>query len=160
MLILDEATSAIDAQSERLIHEALRNFTKGRITFLITHSVSQSILDFVTRVVVMDQGKLIASGPHEELIRTCPVYQRLYKAQIQQKTVHDEQQELLASSAETSQPQASTESEPHVGPPHIIPLHPEIGRQTDRLSVLQSTDSPDTAESADEEPGSNPSGIA
>ncbi|MDB5338708.1 MAG: Xenobiotic-transporting ATPase, partial [Planctomycetaceae bacterium] len=62
ILILDEATSAIDAQSEFLIHKALATFTKDRTTFIITHSVSQSILDLVTRIVVMEQGQLVAIG--------------------------------------------------------------------------------------------------
>ncbi|MEZ6046276.1 MAG: ABC transporter ATP-binding protein [Planctomycetaceae bacterium] len=86
ILILDEATSAIDAQSEILIHQALREFSPGRTIFLITHSVSPSILDFVTRVAVMDQGKLIAVGPHETLILSCPVYQKLYHAQTYQRS--------------------------------------------------------------------------
>ncbi len=84
ILILDEATSAIDAQSERLIHETLREFAQGRTVFLITHAVSQSILDLVDRIVIMDQGRLIAAGPHETLMEVCPVYQRLYRAQVHQ----------------------------------------------------------------------------
>src|SRR5262249_53368075 len=47
ILILDEATSAIDAQSERLIHETLQTFVKGRTTFIITHSVTPSILQLI-----------------------------------------------------------------------------------------------------------------
>jgi len=90
ILILDEATSAIDAQSERLIHQALREFVKGRTTFLITHSVSQSILDFVTRIVVMDQGRIVAVGPHETLLEACPLYARLYKAQVRQRATADD----------------------------------------------------------------------
>lgn len=86
ILILDEATSAIDAQSELLIHQALRNFVAGRTTFLITHSVSQSCLDFVSRIVVMDQGRLIAAGPHAELVESCPAYRNLVRVQAQQKS--------------------------------------------------------------------------
>lgn len=84
ILILDEATSAIDAQSEFLIHKALRTFTEGRTAFLITHSVTQSILDLVTRIVVLEQGQLVAAGTHSELIHSCPQYQRLYRMQMQQ----------------------------------------------------------------------------
>ncbi len=84
ILILDEATSAIDAQSERLIHQTLREFAHGRTVFMITHAVRQSILDFVDRIVVMQEGRLIAAGPHEMLMEVCPAYRRLYRAQLHQ----------------------------------------------------------------------------
>lgn len=84
ILILDEATSAIDAQSERLIHQTLREFAQGRTVFIITHCVSQSILDLVDRIVVMQDGKMLACGPHETLLEVCPAYRRLYRAQIHQ----------------------------------------------------------------------------
>jgi subfamily B ATP-binding cassette protein MsbA len=80
ILILDEATSAIDAQSEILIHEALCRFVRGRTVFLITHSVRPSLLEFVTRIVVMERGRLLAAGRHDELIQSCPTYQRLFQA--------------------------------------------------------------------------------
>ena len=86
ILILDEATSAIDAQSERLIHQTLRDFAKGRTVFIITHAVSQGILDLVDRIVIMQEGRMIAAGPHETLLEVCPPYRRLYRAQVHQGT--------------------------------------------------------------------------
>ena len=82
ILILDEATSAVDAQSETMIHQCLGDFVKGRTVFLVTHSVTPEILQFATRIVILDQGQLLAAGPHEELLKSCPAYQRLYRAQI------------------------------------------------------------------------------
>lgn len=78
ILILDEATSAADAESETLIHETLKQFVKGRTTFMISHTISNSLLDFVTRIVVMEKGSVIATGTHEQLLETCPIYHRLY----------------------------------------------------------------------------------
>lgn len=78
ILILDEATSAADAESESMIHETLKSFVKGRTTFLISHTISNSLLDFVTRIVVMEKGSIIASGTHEQLLDRCPIYHRLY----------------------------------------------------------------------------------
>ena len=82
ILILDEATSAIDATSEQLIHEALKDFCRGRTVFLITHAMTRTLLDFVTKVAVMEQGKLVAYGPHEQVYETCGVYRQLYQSQI------------------------------------------------------------------------------
>ena len=82
VLILDEATSAVDALSEKLIHDALREFARGRTVFLVTHSVGAGLLDLVTRVAVMDRGELVAAGPHAELLKSCPAYRRLYRAQV------------------------------------------------------------------------------
>ena len=81
ILILDEATSAIDATSERLIQEALAEFARGRTVFLITHAMTRTLLGFVTKIAVMDHGRLIAFGPHEQVHETCPVYRKLYRAQ-------------------------------------------------------------------------------
>ncbi len=85
ILILDEATSAIDSQSEYHIQQALKQFRKSCTTFIITHAVNRSLLDVVTKIVVMHEGSLIASGTHEQLLETCPIYLNLFHAQVKQK---------------------------------------------------------------------------
>jgi len=79
ILILDEPTSAIDAESEALIHQTLTTFAKGRTVFLVTHSMSESLLQFVTRIVVLAGGQVVADGRHEQLIETSPFYARLFE---------------------------------------------------------------------------------
>ncbi len=75
ILILDEFSSAIDPTSEAEIHEALKEFVKGRTVFLITHKLHT--LEIANRIVVMDVGKVVDVGTHAELIARCPIYQRL-----------------------------------------------------------------------------------
>lgn len=82
ILILDEATSAIDSLSERLIHQTLETFVRDRTTFIITHSISDSILKVITRVVVLERGRVLATGTHSELLDSCAAYRRLYQAQL------------------------------------------------------------------------------
>jgi ABC-type multidrug transport system fused ATPase/permease subunit len=80
ILIFDEATSQVDADSEAKIHQAIEESTRGRTTFLIAHRFSTVISADV--IVVMNAGRIIAQGQHEQLIRTCSVYQRLYETQL------------------------------------------------------------------------------
>jgi len=80
ILIFDEATSQIDAESEAKIHEAIEEIMEGRTTLMIAHRFSTVIA--ADMIIVMNEGRIIAQGQHEELIRTCPVYQALYETQL------------------------------------------------------------------------------
>jgi subfamily B ATP-binding cassette protein MsbA len=75
ILILDEATSQIDPESEQLIHETLAEFIKDRTTVVITHRMST--LELVDRIMIMKQGRVVDCGTHEQLIARCTEYQRM-----------------------------------------------------------------------------------
>ena len=80
VLVLDEATNALDSESEAFVHQALRALDYGPTTFIIAHRLSTVInLD---RVVVLDRGRIVDSGPHEELVKTSPVYRQLVETQL------------------------------------------------------------------------------
>ena len=80
ILVLDEATSQIDPESEVLIHQALEQITKGRTTILITHRSSS--LGLADRVVVMEAGRLVDQGTSEELLGRCLLFQRLFQQSL------------------------------------------------------------------------------
>lgn len=80
MLILDEATSNIDAKNERLIKEAIHNASEGRTTIIIAHRLS-TVRD-VDKIFVMDKGRIIADGRHDELCANSDVYRELVESQL------------------------------------------------------------------------------
>ena len=75
LLLLDDATSAIDPRLEAEIHAALREVMRGRTTLIIAHR--RSTLNLADRIVVLDQGRVADSGTHQELSERCPLYRQL-----------------------------------------------------------------------------------
>ena len=80
-MILDEATSQIDVESEQLINQALEELSQGRTVFMITHRMAS--LTMADRIMVMNAGRVEDLGTHAELMQRCALYQRLYSIQLQ-----------------------------------------------------------------------------
>ena len=79
ILILDEATSALDSDSEAAVQEALERLMKGRTCLVIAHRLATVVN--ADRILVLEAGRIVASGTHRELIESCPLYQKLYALQ-------------------------------------------------------------------------------
>ncbi|MCX7276651.1 MAG: ABC transporter ATP-binding protein [Burkholderiales bacterium] len=95
ILILDEATSSVDTETENEIQKALDNLVKGRTTIAIAHRLST--LRKADRLVVMDRGRVVEVGPHEELMERQGAYWRLYQAQLRRTESEDDGLSLSAS---------------------------------------------------------------
>jgi subfamily B ATP-binding cassette protein MsbA len=80
ILILDEATSQVDLESEQVIQHVLGDFIRGRTTVIVTHRLS--LLALANRVVVMQDGRIADVGRHEELLARCDFYKRLFEIQF------------------------------------------------------------------------------
>ena len=80
ILILDEATSSLDSESEQHIQAALKTLMEGRTTFVIAHRLST--IENADLILVLDEGKIVESGSHTELLLNNSYYSRLYKMQF------------------------------------------------------------------------------
>jgi len=77
---MDEATSEVDSESERLIQDALGRLVENRTAFIIAHRLSTVIN--ADKIVVLDDGKIVATGNHQELYSSCELYRHLYDLQF------------------------------------------------------------------------------
>lgn len=82
LLILDEATSQVDLESEQVIQQVLEQFVRNRTTVLITHRMGT--LTLADRIVVMEAGRILDVGSHDELLRRCALYGRLHDIQFKE----------------------------------------------------------------------------
>lgn len=95
MLILDEATSSLDTESEIMVQRALENLMSDRTSFVIAHRLST--VRKANRIIVFDSGRIIESGTHEELLTTGSVYKRLHSLQFDDTAIeHMEDNNLLS----------------------------------------------------------------
>jgi ATP-binding cassette subfamily B protein len=85
VLLLDEATSALDAESERLVQDALERLMQARTTLVIAHRLAT--VRKVDRILVMDRGRIVAGGHHDELVAKDGLYARLAALQFRDSPV-------------------------------------------------------------------------
>ena len=81
IILLDEATSSLDSETEKKIQDALSFLTKGKTTLVIAHRLSTVLNSH--KIYVIDHGKVVAEGNHKELLNNSPVYKNFYDKQIQ-----------------------------------------------------------------------------
>ncbi|HEB70992.1 MAG TPA: lipid A export permease/ATP-binding protein MsbA [Nitrospirae bacterium] len=94
VLILDEATSALDTESELMVQKAMSNLISGRTTFVIAHRLS-TILN-ADKIVVLDKGKVIETGAHEELMNQNGYYRRLFELQYANSTENGSSRQAIS----------------------------------------------------------------
>ncbi|QKE75038.1 ABC transporter ATP-binding protein [Arthrobacter citreus] len=89
VLILDDSTSALDLNTEKRLRDSLSQLMNDSITFLIAQKIS-SVVN-AEKILVMEDGAIVGSGTHQELMKTCVVYQEIYKSQYGEREVYNVQ---------------------------------------------------------------------
>jgi ATP-binding cassette subfamily B protein len=84
ILVMDDATAAVDAETERLIQEALRKISENRTTLVIAHRLST--VRRADRILVLEEGRLAEEGTHDELMRTGPLYRKLFARELAEES--------------------------------------------------------------------------
>jgi subfamily B ATP-binding cassette protein MsbA len=128
ILILDEATSNLDSESEALIQDGLRSLRRGRTTFVIAHRLST--IRSADQILVLEGGEIVERGSHDRLMETAGRYRQLYEKQYRATT------DRLVNPGEESPPEAEAEPavlvpiEPPVTPPEGLPDLVPTGRRS------------------------------
>ncbi len=89
ILILDDSTSSVDSETEALIRQALKRLMEGRTTFIIAHRI-QSVMD-ADQILVLEHGRIVQRGKHEELVEQDGIYRRIYRAQTRMEAELEEE---------------------------------------------------------------------
>ena len=80
IILLDEATSSLDAESEEIVQNAILNLTKNKTTLVIAHRMST--IHNADKIFVLNHGQIVDSGNHDYLIKNCETYKSLYQKQL------------------------------------------------------------------------------
>jgi ATP-binding cassette subfamily B protein len=80
ILILDDSTSSVDVETETKIQDAMKSWLKGSTSFVVAQRISTVL--HADKILVVDEGKIVAQGTHRELMKSSPVYQEIYASQL------------------------------------------------------------------------------